>query len=84
MNKDERVVPLLVRTLEESNLHGSGRTENERYMAVRAIGRIGVPAKAAVPELLKLVNHHDVALATTAAAAIKAISPEPPKKPDAK
>lgn len=83
MNKDERVVPVLVRSLEESNLDG-GDGENERYMAVRALGRIGAPAKPAVPELLKLISHHDLALAATASAALKAIDPDATKKPGVK
>ena len=62
--KDGRVVPLLVRTLEGSNLEGT-YDENERYMAARALGRIGPAAKPAVPELLKLIRHHDAALAHT-------------------
>lgn len=75
LNKDARVVPLLVRTLEESNLEGTGG-ENERYMAVRALGRIGAEAKDAVPELLKLVEHRDFALASAARVAVKAIDPD--------
>src|SRR5207249_6228340 len=61
MKQDARAVPLLVRVLEESNLDGlSG--ENERYMAARALGRVGSAAKPAVPELVKLVTHHDAML----------------------
>jgi HEAT repeat protein len=82
LKKDERVVPLLVRALEESNLEGTG-SENERYMAARALGRIGAPAKAAVAELQRLVHHPDRALAATAAAALTAIEGEP-KKDEAK
>ncbi len=79
MNQDARAVPLLVRALEESNLDGTGG-ENERYMAVRALGRIGKDAKPAVPELLKLINHRDHALATAARAALKLIDPDALKK----
>ena len=78
MSQDTRSVPLLIRTLEESNLDGS-QNENERYMAARALGRIGSAAKPALPELTKLLTHHDAALAATAAAAIKAIEPAPGK-----
>jgi HEAT repeat protein len=74
MNKDERAVPLLVRALEESNLEGPG-SENERYMAVRALGRMGAAAKPAVPELRKLLTHHDPMLSIAAAAALAAIDP---------
>lgn len=73
-NKDARTVPLLIRALEESNLEGTG-SENERYMAARALGRVGADAKDAVPELTKLVNHRDHALATAARTALKAIDP---------
>jgi HEAT repeat protein len=74
LKKDDRVVPLLVRTLEESNLDETGG-HNERYMAARALSRIGPPAKAAVPELTKLLNHPDPAVSAMAADAIKAIEP---------
>jgi HEAT repeat protein len=72
MKQDARIVPVLVRVLEESNLDGT-RGENERYMAARALGRIGPAAKPALPELKKLLRHTDPMLALTAAEAIKAI-----------
>jgi HEAT repeat protein len=72
MKRDQRVVPLLVRSLEDANLDGRS-TENERYMAARALGRIGSPAKAALPELRKLMSHSDVGLAEVAAEAVQAI-----------
>jgi HEAT repeat protein len=78
MSKDVRSIPLLIRALEESNLTGT-ENENERYMAVRALGRIGADAKAAVPELLKLIGTRDPDLAATARAALKAIDPEAAK-----
>lgn len=74
INKDARAVPLLTRALEESNLEGTG-SENERYMAARALGRIGADAKDAVPELVKLVGHRDYALAAAARTALKAVDP---------
>ena len=77
--QDARAVPLLIRTLEESNLDGS-EGDNERYMAARALGRIGTSAKPAAPELVKLLNHHDGALAATAAESLKAIDPEAAQK----
>jgi hypothetical protein len=52
--------------------HGRS-TENERYMAARALGRIGSPAKAALPELRRLMSHPDAALADVAAEAVQAI-----------
>src|SRR5262249_39634972 len=75
MKKDERVVPFLVRTLEESNLGGLDG-DNDRYMAVRALGRIGEAAKPAVPELVKLLHHHDYMLATTVTNSLKTIDPD--------
>ncbi|MDY3555085.1 HEAT repeat domain-containing protein [Gemmata sp. JC717] len=78
LNKDARVVPLLIRALEESNLEGT-RSEDERRMAVRALGRIGADAKDAAPELVKLAGHRDAALAAAARAALKAIDPEAAK-----
>jgi HEAT repeat protein len=83
LRQDARVVPLLVRTLEESNLDGRS-DENERYMAARLLGRIGAPAKPAVPELRKLLTHPDPALAEAAAEAHKAIDPEAAKKAGSK
>jgi HEAT repeat protein len=79
ISRDPRAIPLLVATLEEANLEGTP-FENERYMAARALGRMGNAAKVAVPELLKLINHRDIALATAARTAIKAIDPEAAKK----
>ncbi len=79
LNKDGRVVPLLVRALEESNLSGT-ESENERYMAARALGRIGADAKPAVPELLKLIDARDPDLATTARTALRLIDPDAAKK----
>jgi HEAT repeat protein len=78
-DKDGPALPLLVRALEESNLGGL-ESENERYMAARALGRIGPDAKIAVPELLKLLNARDEALATTARTALKLIDPAAAKK----
>lgn len=74
MGKDGRAIPLLIRALEEANLSGT-EGENERYMAARALGRIGPDAKGAVPELLKLLGARDPDLAATARAALKAIDP---------
>ncbi len=78
INKDGRAIPLLVRALEESNLTGTDG-DNERYMAARALGRIGADAKPAVPELLKLLGHPDGHLDATARAALKAIDPDAAK-----
>lgn len=72
MKQDRRVIPLLMRSLEEGNLDGRS-TENERYMAARALGRIGPAAKAVVPKLRKLLSHPDTGLAEIAAEAIRAI-----------
>jgi len=72
IKQDARAVPLLVRVLVGSNLDGM-EGDNERYMAVRALGRIGPPGKAAVEELKKLLTLSDPALAATAAGALKAI-----------
>lgn len=78
INKDGRAIPLLVRALEESNLTGTDG-DNERYMAARALGRIGADAKPAVPELLKLLGHPDEHLDATARTALKAIDPDAAK-----
>jgi HEAT repeat protein len=78
MNKDARVVLLLVRALEESNLNGRDG-DDERYMAARALGRIGPDARTAVPELLKLLDARDEALAGAALAALRRIDPDAAK-----
>jgi HEAT repeat protein len=78
INKDGRATAVLIRALEESNLTGT-EGDNERYMAARALGRVGADAKDAVPELLKLIDHPDEALAATARAAAKTIDPEAAK-----
>jgi HEAT repeat protein len=79
MNRDGRAVPLLVGALEESNLIGSDG-DNERYMAARALGRIGADAKPGVPELLKLIEARNETLATAARAALVLVDPEAAKK----
>ena len=79
LSKDGRAIPLLIRALEESNLDGTAG-ENERYMAARALGRVGKDAKDAAPELLRLVTHRDDALATAARTALKVIDPDALKK----
>jgi HEAT repeat protein len=79
ISRDGRAVGLLVRALEESNLSGL-EGDDERYLAARALGRIGADARFAVPELLKLINHPDDSLATAARAALKLIDPDAAKK----
>jgi HEAT repeat protein len=78
-NRDARVVPFLIRCLEEANLTGI-ESENERYMAVRALGRIGADAKAAVPEIAQLIHARDPTLAVTARTALKLIDPDQARK----
>ncbi|MCI0700942.1 MAG: HEAT repeat domain-containing protein, partial [Planctomycetia bacterium] len=78
MNKNGRAIPLLVRALEDSNLTGL-ESDNERYMAIRALGRIGNDGKPAVAELVRLVNHRDFTLSTAARVALKAIDPDAAK-----
>lgn len=82
-NRDARVVPFLIRCLEEANLTGT-ESENERYMAVRALGRIGADAKAAVPEIAQLIHARDPILAVTARTALQLIDPDQARKAGAK
>jgi HEAT repeat protein len=74
-----RAVPVLLEVLRQSWYDRAPSEEdpnNERYMAVRALGRIGPPAKDAVPELLELLD----VLQTAAAEALKRIDPEAARK----
>jgi HEAT repeat protein len=79
INKDGRALALLIRALEEANLNGL-ESENERYMAARALGRIGADAKPAVTEVLKLLDARDDDLVTAARSALKLIDPDAAKK----
>jgi len=53
---------------------------NQRYMAIRALGRIGPPARVAIPPLLDLLQAEDRMIRITAADALKRIDPEVAKK----
>src|SRR5262249_6945218 len=54
--------------------------DNQRYMAARALGRIGPPARDAVPGLLDLLSAADPTPRATAAEALKRIDPEAARK----
>ncbi|MCS6864089.1 MAG: HEAT repeat domain-containing protein [Gemmataceae bacterium] len=78
-NRDARVIPFLIRSLEEANLSGA-ESENERYMIVRALGRIGPPAQAAVPAIATLIQARDPDLAAAARTAFRLIDPDQARK----
>jgi HEAT repeat protein len=78
-----RAVPVLLEVLRQSWYLRSLLEEdpnNIRYMAARALGRIGPPAKDTVPELLDLLDASEPYLAATAAAALKRIDSEAARK----
>jgi len=80
MKRDERVVPMLLRSVRDSNLTDDPDRNNEMFMAVRALGRIGSAAKEAVPALVRRLTHYDGFLAEAAGEALRKIDPEAAKK----
>jgi HEAT repeat protein len=79
LKQDERVPPLLLHSLRDSNLTDDPDRNNEVFMAIRALGRIGPRAKEAVPALARRLAHYDNYLVETAANALRQIDPEAAK-----
>jgi HEAT repeat protein len=71
MEKHPQAIPTLVEVLGEDRPDAGV----ERYMAARALGRIGPPAKAAVPGLLQALSDVNPDVRETAAEALEAIAP---------
>jgi HEAT repeat protein len=71
MEQHPQAIPTLVEVLSED---GPG-VGIERYMAARALGRIGPPAKAAVPALLRARADVNPSVRETATEALEAIAP---------
>ena len=70
----------LLDALQASNLTDDPDRNNEIFMAIRALGRIGPPAKGAVPALVRRLTHEDPALAETAEATLRNIDPDAARK----
>ena len=73
LDKNARAVPLLLEVLREAPFADPSDSGNMKYMAARALGRIGPPAKEAAPVLRELLQDEDPFVRMTAAAALKAI-----------
>jgi HEAT repeat protein len=81
--QDPRAIAMLVEVLREHIDVGIPPTHenlealaNHRYMAARALGRIGPPAKDALPALRDLLHDEDADLRDTIADAVKKIESE--------
>jgi HEAT repeat protein len=79
LKRDERVVPALLQSLHVGNLTDEPDRNNELFMAIRALGRIGPAAKEAVPALVRRLAHYDMDLAEAAAQALRQIDPHAAK-----
>jgi HEAT repeat protein len=73
-------VAALREVLHEAMLPDKSGQGNIRYMAARALGRLGASAKAAVPELLDLLHDEDDTVRSTARQALKRIDPQAASK----
>jgi HEAT repeat protein len=75
MKEDAHAVAVLAEVLREAGLSERSSAGNERYMATRALGRIGPAARAVVPALLDLRHDEDPDLRRAAAEALARIDP---------
>jgi HEAT repeat protein len=71
-----RALTVLRDALREGYVHDDPPAANQLYMAARALGRIGPPAREAVPDLRDLLSAEDPHLRATAAEALKRIDPK--------
>jgi HEAT repeat protein len=77
MKHDPRAISALLEALDESARRHHPNPANARYMAARALGRIGPAARVAAPALRRLLDEEDDYLRRTAADALKAITAKP-------
>jgi HEAT repeat protein len=77
---DARAVAILREVLREGCMADKPIAGNMRYMAVRSLGRLGPPAKAAVPDLLDLRHDEEPDVRATAIQALKRIDLEAASK----
>lgn len=73
MRQDRRAVSVLLDVLRDADFSDAPAANNERYIAARALGRIGPPAKAALSSLLHLLSNEDPLLCKTVVEAVKQI-----------
>jgi HEAT repeat protein len=73
MRQDPRAMTALVEVFREAEIDDHPAMENARYMACRAVGRLGPPAKAAAPFLRELLTSDNPDLRATAAQALKTL-----------
>jgi HEAT repeat protein len=74
----DAVVPVLIELLEETGSAIAAASEPRRRFLqtiIEALGRIGTPAKAAVPALLKMVKDKNRLVCDSALSALRKISP---------
>jgi HEAT repeat protein len=76
MQQHPQSIPTLIELLSEPG----PKAANGRYMAARALGRIGAPARAATAALLEASNDVEAPLRETALEALKRIDPEAARK----
>jgi HEAT repeat protein len=74
LKADPQALSALRVALAEADRHDHPNPSNARYMAARALGRIGPPARAAAPALRHLLDDEDEYLRATASAALKAVT----------
>lgn len=75
MSKDRRALDVLLHSLRTSNPGDDDNANNELFMAIRALGRIGPTAKEAAPLIAPRRQHYDLDLAAAAALALRSIQP---------
>jgi HEAT repeat protein len=80
LKSDPQAISALLAALADADRHDHPNPANARYMAARALGRIGPPARAAAPALRHLLDEEDDFLRATAEAALKAVSTKPSDK----
>lgn len=80
VKQDPKAIDALTHDLGNHRLYEDGDSLNLVYMAARALGRIGPPAKKALPDLNRLRTHLSNDTVRAANAAIQAIDGPAPKK----
>jgi HEAT repeat protein len=72
-------IATLLEVLREASVGDQPTGGNIRFMAARSLGRLGPPAKSAVPDLLELLHDEEEPVRATAAEALKRIDPQAAK-----
>lgn len=74
-----QAVPTLIEILRQASVSEAPDASNVRYMAARALGRIGAPASDAVPALRELLSNPDEDLRAMVADALSRIEKKEPQ-----